>query len=56
MLHVVGAELGAAGLIVLLGLRDEPRQLLTAVLVLHRGGLDAKRRDVGGAIGLRRYG
>jgi len=56
MLHVVGAELRAAGLVVLLGLLDEFRQLLAAVVVLDRGGLAAERGDVGGAVGLRRRG
>ena len=55
MLHVVGAELRAAGQVVHLGLLDELRQLLAAVLVLDRGGLVTERDDVGRAIGLRRH-
>ena len=53
MLDGVGTELGAAGLIVLLGLLDELGQLLAAMLVFDCGGLGAERIDVGRAIGVR---
>ena len=55
MLHCVSTELRAAGLIVLLGLLDELRQLLAAMLVFYGSGLGAERIDVGRAIGVRRH-